>query len=50
VIFVVPKIAFASGLTVCLTCLALNVGLPVQASETPPPEYRTAMKDLEAAS
>jgi hypothetical protein len=47
---VVPKIAFAPDLTVCLTCVALIVGLQVQASEMPPPEYRAAMKDLEAAS
>ena len=30
--------------------LVLAVACSVQASETPPPEYRTAMKDLEAAS
>jgi cytochrome c556 len=30
--------------------LVLVVACSVQASETPPPEYRTAMKELEAAS
>ena len=30
--------------------LVLVVACSVRASETPPPEYRTAMKDLEAAS